>query len=443
VFAGDFKYFMMNTLEKIQNREARIAVIGLGYVGLPLATACANVGFTVFGIDLDEHKVSTLNHAKSYIQHVPEEEIACLVKSGKFQAYTNFDSVSKANVVIICVPTPLNKTGDPDISYVLAAGETLQDRLQPGTLVVLESTTFPGTTQEMLAPILEKSGLTVGQDLFIAFSPERIDPGNQNFGLRNVPKVVGGATPQCQAVAVAFYETIVEQVIAVSSPGAAEVTKLLENTFRSVNIALVNEMAIMCNKLGLDVWEIIDAAATKPYGFLRFTPGPGVGGHCIPVDPHYLSWKLKHLNYNARFIQLAGEINAEMPAYVVGKVVDALNIERKAVNGAKLLILGVAYKPDVDDVRESPALDILRLLELRGAKLFYNDPYVPALKLNGVTLESKPLTPQLLARMDCVVIVTNHSKYDWTAIGSAAKVIVDTRNVACLNHDGYAKVVRL
>jgi UDP-N-acetyl-D-glucosamine dehydrogenase len=433
----------MDILEKIQSRTANVAVIGLGYVGLPLATACADVGFTVFGIDLDEQKVAALNRGESYIQDVPNEELAPLVECNKLQAYTNFDSIFKANVVIICVPTPLNKSGDPDISYVLAAAEALRDRLQPGTLVVLESTTFPGTTQELLAPILAESGLSIGEDLFIAFSPERIDPGNQKFKLRNVPKVVGGITPACQNIAVAFYETFIEQVAAVSSPAAAEMTKLLENTFRSVNIALVNEMAIMCDKLGLDVWEIIDAAATKPYGFLKFTPGPGVGGHCIPIDPHYLSWKLKNLNYNARFIQLAGEINAEMPTYVVGKVVDALNGERKAVNGANILLLGVAYKRDVDDVRESPALDILRLLEMRGARLLYNDPYVPQLRLNGITLESQPLTSTLLAAMDCVVIVTDHTDYDWVSIESTARVIVDTRNVIRARNNVHSIVVRI
>jgi len=351
--------------------------------------------------------------------------------------------VTDAEIVIICVPTPLNKSGDPDISYILSAGEALQQRLQRETLVILESTTFPGTTQEFLAPILSQSGVVVGQDLFIAFSPERIDPGNSYYGLRNVPKVVGGMTPTCQTLSVAFYEAIVDKVVPVSSPIAAEMTKLLENTFRSVNIALVNEMAIMCDKLGVDVWEVIEAAATKPYGFLKFMPGPGVGGHCIPVDPTYLSWRLKHLNYNARFIQLAGEINGEMPAYVVSKVVDALNAQRKAVNGANILVLGVAYKPNIDDVRESPALDIMRLLEARGAELYYNDPHVAELKLNGVTLSSQSLTPDLFDAMDCVVIVTNHSEYDWPRIAEGAKVIVDTRDVIRPCADGCAEVVTL
>ncbi len=430
-------------LTKIQDRTATIAVIGLGYVGLPLATTCAEVGFTVIGIDLSEEKVASLNRGESYIQDVPSGSVAPLVSDGQLQVYADYDPVTGADVVIVCVPTPLNKSGDPDVSYILATGEALRDRLRPGVLVVLESTTFPGTTQELLAPMLVEAGLTIGRDLFVAFSPERIDPGNQYFGLHNVPKVVGGMTPACQALAISFYETIVEQVVSVSSPIAAEMTKLLENTFRSVNIALVNEVAIMCDKLGVDVWEVINAAATKPYGFMKFTPGPGVGGHCIPVDPTYLSWKLKHLNYNARFIQLAGEINAEMPAYVVNKVVDALNAVRKAVNGARILVLGVAYKPDVDDVRESPALDILQLLQMRGAEIFYNDPHVPSLKLDGTMLESQLLAPAFLAAMDCVVIVTAHSDYDWASIESAAKVIVDTRDVIHSCQDGCATVVRL
>ncbi len=432
----------MELLEKLQTRTAKIAVVGLGYVGLPVAMACAEAGFSVIGIDMDDKKVADINRGESPVQDVPSATLAEAVSAARLHAFADFAPVVDADVVIICVPTPLNKSGDPDVSYILAVSEALRDLLTPTVLVVLESTTFPGTTQELLAPILEESGLTIGRDLFVAFSPERIDPGNKHYHLRNVPKVVGGITPTCKALAVAFYETIIEQVIPVSSPMAAEMTKLLENTFRSVNIALVNEMAIMCDKLGLDVWEIVDAAATKPYGFMKFVPGPGVGGHCIPVDPHYLSWKLKQVNYTARFVQLAGEINAEMPMHVVGKVVDALNTERKAVNGARILALGVAYKPDVDDVRESPALDVLRLLDARGAELFYNDPYVPHLKLNGTTLHSQSLTGDLLSTMDCVVIITAHSDYNWANIQSAAKVIVDTRNVT-QTADGMATVVRI
>ena len=432
----------MKLIEKIQKCDAKIGVIGLGYVGLPLAVACAEVGFPVVGIDMDATKVDSINHGKSPVQDVPSDKLVAVVNKNRLQAFTDFSPVSDVDVVIICVPTPLNKSGDPDVSYILSVAEALRDSLKPNVLVVLESTTFPGTTQDLLAPILEESGLKVGENLFVAFSPERIDPGNTRYHLQNVPKVVGGMTTACQSLAVAFYQMIVTQVVPVSSTMAAEMTKLLENTFRSVNIALVNEMAIMCNKLGLNIWEIVDAAATKPYGYMKFVPGPGVGGHCIPIDPHYLSWKLKQVNYNARFIQLAGEINAEMPIHVVDKVADALNTARKSVNGARILVLGVAYKPDINDVRESPALDVLRLLEIKGANLFYNDPHVPQLKLNGTTLESLPLAPETISSMDCVVVITAHSAYNWTNIKSAAKVIVDTRNA--VKDDGQVSdIVRL
>jgi len=432
----------MNLAEKIQKRNAKIAVIGLGYVGLPLAVACAETGFTVAGIDMDEKKVDSINRGKSLVQDVPDAQLSAVVADDRLHAFTDYSPIDDTDVVVICVPTPLNKSGDPDVSYILAVAGSLRDTLHSDMLVVLESTTFPGTTEDLLAPILSESGLNIGKELFVAFSPERIDPGNKRYHLRNVPKVVGGMTPACQSLAVAFYQTIIDQIVPVSSPMAAEMTKLLENTFRSVNIAMVNEMAIMCDKLGLNIWEIVDAAATKPYGYMKFVPGPGVGGHCIPVDPHYLSWKLKQVNYNARFIQLAGEINAEMPIYVVEKVVDALNADRKAVNGARILMLGVAYKPDIDDVRESPALDVLRLLEQRGAELYYNDPHVPSLKMNGTVMESQPLSPAMIASMDCVVVITAHSDYDWTSIKAAAKVIVDTRNA--VKDDGQTpRVVRL
>ncbi len=432
----------MNLSEKIQTRQAKIAVIGLGYVGLPLAVACSEAGFSVVGIDVNAKKVARINRGESVVQDIPDAQLAAVVADNRLQAFADYAHIPDVDVVIICVPTPLNKSGDPDVSYILAVGEVLRDNLKPDVLVVLESTTFPGTTEDLLAPMLEESGLKVGEDLFVAFSPERIDPGNARYHLQNVPKVVGGITPMCQSLAVAFYQTIIERVVPVSSPMAAEMTKLLENTFRSVNIALVNEMAIMCDKLGLNIWEIVDAAATKPYGYMKFVPGPGVGGHCIPVDPHYLSWKLKQVNYNARFIQLAGEINAEMPIYVVDKVVDALNADRKAVNGARILMLGVAYKPDIDDVRESPALDVLRLLELRGAELYYNDPFVPSLKMNGTLMTSLPLTPDVISSMDCVVVITAHSTYDWTSIAAAAKVIVDTRN-AVTDTGASARIFRL
>ena len=433
----------MNLAEKIQTRSAKIAVIGLGYVGLPLAVACAEAGFSVVGIDMDEKKVNSINRGESLVQDVSDTRLRAVVSEKRLRAFGDYSQMPEVDVAVICVPTPLNKSGDPDVSYILAVAEMLRDTIRPDTLVVLESTTFPGTTQDLLAPILAESGLTIGENLFVAFSPERIDPGNKRYHLQNVPKVVGGITPQCQSLAVAFYQTIIDRIVPVSSPMAAEMTKLLENTFRSVNIALVNEMAIMCDKLGLNVWEIVDAAATKPYGFMKFVPGPGVGGHCIPVDPHYLSWKLKQVNYNARFIQLAGEINAEMPIYVVDKVVDVLNADRKAVNGARILMLGVAYKPDIDDVRESPALDVLRLLEQRGAELYYNDPHVPSLKMNGTVLESQPLSPEMIASMDCVVVITAHSAYDWTSIKAAAKVIVDTRNAVNVENGDTVRVLRL
>lgn len=434
----------MEFRKKIKARTAKIAVIGLGYVGLPMAVACAEAGFSVIGIDMNDEKVTEINRGESPVQDVPSEILAKIVSEGRLRAFAaNFAPVAEADVVIICVPTPLNKSGDPDVSYILSVAKALRDSLKPNVLVVLESTTFPGTTEDLLAPILTESGLIIGENLFVAFSPERIDPGNKQYHLQNVPKIVGGITPACQSLAIDFYQTIIEQVVPVSSPMAAEMTKLLENTFRSVNIALVNEMAIMCDKLGLNIWEIVNAAATKPYGFMKFVPGPGVGGHCIPVDPHYLSWKLKQVNYNARFIQLAGEINAEMPIYVVDKIVDALNTERKSVNGARILMLGVAYKPDIDDVRESPALDVLRLLKQRGAELYYNDPHVPSLKINGTVLESQLLSAEMLTTMDCVVIITAHSSYDWTSIESAAKVIVDTRNAVSLNNDNISRVFHI
>ncbi len=433
----------MNLAEKIQTRSAKIAVIGLGYVGLPLAVACAEAGFSVVGIDMDEKKVNSINRGESLVQDVSSAQLQAVVTENRLRAFADYSPMPEVDVAVICVPTPLNKSGDPDVSYILAVAKALRDNLKPNVLVVLESTTFPGTTQDLLAPILAESGLTIGKNLFVAFSPERIDPGNKRYHLQNVPKIVGGVTPACQSLAVAFYQTIIDRVVPVSSPMAAEMTKLLENTFRSVNIALVNEMAIMCDKLGLNIWEIVDAAATKPYGFMKFVPGPGVGGHCIPVDPHYLSWKLKQVNYNARFIQLAGEINAEMPIYVVDKVVDALNADRKAVNGARILMLGVAYKPDIDDVRESPALDVLRLLALRGAELYYNDPHVPSLKMNGTVLKSQPLSPELIASMDCVVVITAHSDYDWTSIKAAAKVIVDTRNAVNIENGDTVRVFHL
>ncbi len=425
-------------LQKIQSHEARIAIIGLGYVGLPLALAFARNGFQVIGIDVDESKVEAVNRGESYVGDIPSDELARWTVNaradGGILATTDYAALDDADAAIICVPTPLNKTRDPDVRYLIAAGESIARHLHPGMLVVLESTTYPGTTTELLLPILERGGsgersCRVGEDFFLAFSPERIDPGRTDWTVENTPKVVGGVTPACLEVASELYQQAIDRIVPVSSPAAAEMTKLLENTFRAVNIALVNEVALMCDKLGLDVWEIIDAAATKPYGFMKFTPGPGVGGHCIPLDPHYLSWKLKTLNYNARFIQLAGEINSDMPRYWVEKVQDALNDVEKPVKNSRILVLGVAYKKDIDDVRESPALDIIALLKEKGADIRYHDPYVPHFSYNDFSLSSESDLNAALDAADCVVIVTDHTTYDWGEIRKRAALLVDTRHV--------------
>lgn len=413
-------------IERLRARQATVAVIGLGYVGLPLAVAFAEGGFRVIGIDVDPHKVEAIARGESYIQDVPSRQLSAV--ADRLAATTDYAALKEADAAIICVPTPLNKTRDPDIRYVIAAGEGVAAHVHPGMLVVLESTTYPGTTEELLRPMLERSGLVVGRDLFLAFSPERIDPGRTDFVVHNTPKVVGGVTPACLEAAKALYGAVIERVVPVSSPAAAEMTKLLENTFRAVNIALVNEVALMCDKLGLDVWEVIDAAATKPYGFMKFTPGPGIGGHCIPLDPFYLAWKLRTLNYNARFIQLAGEINSEMPHYWVDKVQDVLNRAGKALSRSRVLVLGVAYKKDIDDVRESPALDVIDLLRGKGADVRYHDPYVATVAHNGWRLTCEPDLQQALAEADCVVIATDHSCYDWPDIARRARLIVDTRN---------------
>src|SRR5438477_689443 len=364
-------------LAKGKDRTALFGVVGLGYVGLPLAMELVRAGYRVLGVDVNPRVVESLNAGRSHIQDVPAATVGAAVQAKKFSATADLSRLKEPDVISISVPTPLSKTKDPDVSYVLAATESVKRALRKGQLVVLESTTYPGTTRELMLPALESTGLKVGEDFFLAFSPERVDPGNERFNTRNTPKVVGGITPNCLKVALALYQPAIDTLVPVSSPEAAELVKILENTFRSVNIGLVNEMAIVCDKLGVDVWEVIDAAATKPFGFMKFTPGPGVGGHCIPLDPHYLAWKMRTLNYKTRFIDLASEINSEMPAFVVDKVADALNDERKAVNGSRILIIGIAYKRDIDDVRESPALDVIRLLEELGADVLYHDPYVP------------------------------------------------------------------
>jgi UDP-N-acetyl-D-glucosamine dehydrogenase len=385
-------------------------------------------GYRVLGFDISKRVVDGLNAGRSHIQDIPSDAVAKAVSAGKFSATNDLSRLSEPDAISIAVPTPLSKTKDPDVSYVLSATESIKKTLRRGQLVILESTTYPGTTRELMLPALESTGLKVGEDFFLAFSPERVDPGNPKYNTRNTPKVVGGLTPNCLQVTVALYEPAIEHVVSVSSTEAAELVKILENTFRSVNIGLVNEMAIVCDKLGVDVWEVIDAAATKPFGFMKFTPGPGVGGHCIPLDPHYLAWKMRTLNYRTRFIELAGEINAEMPEYWVARVADKLNDQGKAVRGSTVLVLGVAYKKDIDDIRESPALDVIRLLEQRGAIVKYHDPHVPKLHEDGVELESIALTADLLHGTDCVVIVTDHTGLDYPLVAREAKLVVDTRH---------------
>jgi UDP-N-acetyl-D-glucosamine dehydrogenase len=414
-------------LGRIERGEACVGTVGLGYVGLPLAVEFAEGGLRVIGFDRAEAKVAAVSAGESYIRDIAPERVARLVREGRLLASHDLDRVAECDAVIICVPTPLSKTKDPDLAMVVEATRAVAARLRPGQLVVLESTTYPGTTEELLLPLLEEGGLRVGESFFLAFSPERVDPGNPRYGTRNTPKIIGGMTTSCRRVAQALYSRAVSTVVPVSSTRTAEMVKLLENTFRSVNIGLVNEVALMCDRLGVDVWEVIEAAATKPFGFMPFYPGPGLGGHCIPVDPLYLSWKLKTLNYRARFIELAGEINSEMPEYVCRRVADALNEREKSVKGSRVLVLGVSYKRDVDDVRESPALDILRLLESRGARVGYNDPYVPRLELDSAVLSSQDLFPAVEGS-DLVVIVTDHSAYDYRRIVDASRLVLDTRN---------------
>ena len=430
-------------LKRLQDRSALVGVIGLGYVGLPLAVEFAEAGFNVVGVDPLTGKVERLNRGESYIPDVPTERVAKLVEAGRLRASTSYDDLREADAVLICVPTPLRKTKDPDMSYIYQATDALAKVVHKDMVIVLESTTYPGTTEEVIVPRLTgDNGLKVGEDVFIAFSPERVDPGNKKYGTHNTPKVVGGVTEACREVVVTLYSAAIEKVIPVSSPKTAEMVKLLENTFRAVNIGLVNEMAIMCDKLGVNVWEVIEAAATKPFGFMAFYPGPGLGGHCIPIDPLYLSWKLKALNYNARFIELASEINTSMPYYVVDKIADALNDDGKAVRGSKVAVLGVAYKKDIDDVRESPALDIIHLLREKGAEVSYHDPFIPSIRLDGGVMHSVDLTPEWLAEADCAVLVTDHTAFDWQWLLDHTDLLVDTRN-ATRGYSGKARVVGL
>jgi UDP-N-acetyl-D-glucosamine dehydrogenase len=419
----------MDLIAKAERRDVLFGIVGLGYVGLPLAVELANAGYRVLGYDISQGVVEGLNASRSHIKDISDEQLADVVKSGRFEATTDASRLGEADAISICVPTPLSKFKDPDVSYIVAATEAVKRTLRPGQAIILESTTYPGTTREVMLPALESTGLTVGKDFFLAFSPERVDPGNAHYGTRNTPKIVGGITPACRAVAVALYQPAIDSLVAVSTTEAAELVKLLENTFRSVNIGLVNEMAIVCDKLGVDVWEVIEAAATKPFGFMKFLPGPGLGGHCIPIDPHYLAWKMRGLNYKTRFIDIAGEVNTEMPVFWVHKVAEALNGQSKAVRGSRVLVLGVAYKRDIDDIRESPALDIMRLLEERGAAVQYHDPHVPAFREHGREYRSVPLSIEALASADCIMVVTDHSSVDYHYVARHARLVVDTRHV--------------
>jgi len=433
---------LQDFLDRIDQRALDICVVGLGYVGLPLALAFAEAGFKVTGLDVNAARVDELNAGDSYIADVDGAALRQEVEAGRLRATTDAAAIADMDVVVICVPTPLSKTRDPDVSYILAAAEQVARHFHPGMLVVMESTTYPGTTEEVLLPTLAVNGAEAGRDFYLAFSPERIDPGNETFTLTNTPKIVGGTTEACRDVAAALYGAICEQVHPVSSCKAAEMVKLLENTFRSVNIALVNEVAMMCERLEIDTWDVINAAATKPFGYMPFYPGPGLGGHCIPVDPHYLTWKLRTLDYQARLVELASEINSAMPEHVVHLISDALNEHTKSVKGSRILVLGVAYKRNIDDVRESPALDIIRLLQARGAHVDYSDPYVPAVS-EGLAAEMASVdgTPAICADYDCVVATTDHTDFDWSAIVDTSPLFVDTRNVASGRDDPH--IVRL
>jgi UDP-N-acetyl-D-glucosamine dehydrogenase len=430
-------------LAKIERRAASISVIGLGHVGLPLAAGFAEAGFAVLGIDTDRAKVEAIDRGESYVSDISSETLRRLATGraavgsdgsqpgGSLSAAADYDRLADSDVIIVCVPTPLGKTKDPDLSFIVSTAEEISRRLRRGALVVLESTTYPGTTEELILPNLQDPdgrGYRVGTDFFLAYSPERLDPGRKDWTLTNTPKVIGGVTPACVEVATRLYECVVDRVVPVDSPKVAEMVKLLENTFRATNIALVNEFAIMCGRLGIDIWHVIEAAETKPFGFMPFYPGPGLGGHCIPIDPQYLAWKLKTVNYNARFIQLAAEINFGMPSYVVGKIAHALNEESKPMRGSRVLVLGVAYKEGVADLRESPALDLIRLLREQGADVAYNDPYVPVLRHDDMAMDGVTLTVEELRRSDCVVIVTPHQGYDWRWVVDNSSLVVDTRN---------------
>ncbi|HZR63562.1 MAG TPA: nucleotide sugar dehydrogenase [Terriglobales bacterium] len=426
--------------DKIQSRSARVGIVGLGYVGLPLAVEFARAGFSVTGIDLQESKVARVNLGDSYIHDISSSDLGGHVAAGRLRATTDFAVIADLDTVNICVPTPLRKTKDPDMSYIVSACQEIAKYLHPGMLVILESTTYPGTTEELVLPMLQRSDMRVGEDFFLCFSPERVDPGNPRFQTVNIPKVVGGVTAECTKLGKQFYSQALETVVPVSSTAVAEMVKLLENTFRMINIGLVNEMAMMCDRMGVNIWEVIEAAATKPFGFMPFYPGPGLGGHCIPIDPFYLSWKTKQAGIEARFIELAGYINGQMPNFVVDKIQNALNDHRKPLNGSHVHILGVAYKRDIDDVRESPALDIIHLLQRRGAEVTYSDPYIPVVRIEEKELFSKDLNG-IVGEADCVAIVTDHASVDYADVVDKARLIVDTRNA--LKRFASPKIVRL
>lgn len=434
---------MADLHDKLKKKNAVVGIIGLGYVGLPLAVEFAKNGLRVIGFDISKNKVDLINSGKSDIGDVTSEKVKIMIDSKMLTATDDFSHLKECDCATICVPTPLSKTKDPDVAFILSAVDQIEKYIHKEMLIVLESTTYPGTTEELILPKLEAKGLKVGTDFYLAFSPERIDPGNASYHTSNTPRVVGGVTPKCRKIARDFYLCIIDNVFDVSSTKAAEMVKLLENTFRSVNIGLVNEVALMCDRLGLDVWEIIDAASSKPFGFMPFYPGPGLGGHCIPIDPHYLSWKLKSLNYYARFIELAGDINTHMPEYVIDRITRQLNDVGKALKDSKIVVLGVAYKKDISDVRESPALDVIRLLQGRGAKVIYNDPYVPLVKFDSGDLKSQSLTKTLLSSAACTVILTNHSDYDYQWIVDNSNLVFDTRNATKNIKTGKKKVARL
>lgn len=429
--------------DRIESREARIGVIGLGYVGLPLAVELGQAGFRVTGFDVDPVKVRGLAQGRSYIGDVESSAVAALLEQGRLEATTDFDGLAEMDIINICVPTPLRKTRDPDVSYIASAVEEIRKHLREGQLVILGSTTYPGTTHEFVIPMLEDAGLEIGRDFGLAFAPERIDPANRQFKVKNVPKVVGGETPLCTELACQLFGTVFETTVPVSSTQAAEMVKLLENTFRAINIGLANEIALMCEKLDLDVWEVIDAAATKPYGFMKFTPGPGLGGHCIPVDPAYLSWKMKSLNFPARFIELATEVNGSMPDHVVDRIAELLNEDRLAVNGARILVLGVAYKSGVDDMRESPALDVVATLLARGAEIRYHDPFVAECDFAGASMKSVDLTDEVLKSSDLVVVLTDHPGVDYDRVVRVGPRVFDTRNATREVAHDREKITRL